>query len=138
MGDLISLFLVVLFAVIAFYVINHAERKRQLVAVLQMYQHHNCPVLVTSNYPGDTTVHERAQTWRTMLRETGNKWYLAGKIAVVEFPYNAAFSGGSLYGYTWAEYVLQAAQEQHRLIMAFQQENAGVDPLIVTNYRAGV
>lgn len=135
-GDYLTILLFIAALVGMLWYIGYSERKKQLVAVLQMYQHINCPVLVTSLHPGDTTVEERAQEWRTMLEVSGNKWYLQGKIKIETLPYNAYMKNGSLYGFSWPEYLLQCSVVQHQMINEFQADNAGaVDPLIVTNYR---
>lgn len=134
-GDYITLLLVVIAIVFGVFYVGYYERRKAMVATLQMFQNHNCPVLVCSNFPGDTSVNDRAETWRTMLETSGNKWYMAGKLRIEVFPYNAYMKSGSLYGYTWAEYLLACSVRQHQLIIDFQGENPGLVPLLVTNYR---
>lgn len=134
-GDTLTVLLLLCFVAVGWFYIGYSDRKKAMVAMLQMYQHHNCPVLVTSLYPGDTSVNQRADEWKTMLETSGNKWYLSGKLVVYTMPYNAYMKDGSLYGFTWPEYLLKCSQVQHQLILDFQEENKGVDPLLVTNYR---
>ncbi len=89
----------------AVFVIRYNGRiqaRRDAMAAQQTYEHIAGPILVTSDFPEDPTVNQRAQAWREKLRAAGNKY--SETIPVVSYPFALGASEGTGALRTWLTY----------------------------------
>jgi len=78
------------------------QAARDARAASQTYEHIVCPILVTSDFPDDDSVHSRAQEWREKLRNAGNKY--AEALPIVAYPYALGASPETGGLRTWNTY----------------------------------
>ena len=78
------------------------QAARDALAARQTYEHVACPILVTSDFPDDTTVLQRAQAWREKLRAAGNKYSEVLPVVPYPFALGASEQTGTLR--TWLTY----------------------------------
>lgn len=136
MGDFLSfgLFLSGIIAVYLYF--RHEQQQRELMSVLQQFQNHNTPVVVSSRFYGDTEVHATAEYWRNMLDRCGNEWYKSGALKVYECPFMGYVDGQSTFGQQFAEYEMDVSRYRHKVIAEFQAKYIEhFDVLNLGNYR---
>lgn len=112
------------FATAAVLILRHnarVQRARDMLAKMQTYEHVSSPILVTSNFPDDPTVEQRALAWRENLRAARNKYSEVLPIVPYPFALGADPKLGALI--TWRQYQINAA-------LRFQQELAVWDERI--------
>lgn len=124
---------IAIMAITAALVVRHVNRlqaQRDATAARQTYEHISCPILITSDFPDDPTVHQRAEAWRQKLRAAGNKYSEALPIVPYPFALGASDKVGSLG--TWLTYRRNCLLKEAALISEWeskmQKEN---DPLFV-------
>ena len=93
--EILTIIIIAIIVAIAVTSLFRWNNKRGHEAELAKYAQITEPIIVSSYYPGDTTVKERATFDREMLKESGNRW---GKgqsaIPVHEYVFCAAEKGG--------------------------------------------
>lgn len=100
----------------AAFVFKRIEREKEIQsirAIAATYANSNGPIVVGSVLPEETVqqVHERAERWREMLRQTNNPY--AAKILVIEFPYQPVLTPYDQLATGWQQYEAQLAQKRH-------------------------
>lgn len=128
------LFFVIAITLAAAAIRHNARRQaeRDALATRQTYEHVTAPIMVTSDFPDDPTVMQRAQAWREKLRAAGNRYSETLPIVPYPFALGASASVGSLG--TWLTYRRNCLLKEAALIAEWEQkmmkEN---DPLFVGN-----
>lgn len=124
---------IVLIIITAAVIVRHNNRlqsQRDATAARQTYEHVICPVLVTSDFPDDPTVNQRAEAWRQKLRAAGNKYSETLPIVAYPFALGASASVGSLG--TWLTYRRNCILKEQALIAEWEAKMAKEnDPLFV-------
>ena len=102
------------------------QAARDAMAAAQTYEHIACPILITSDFPDDPTVMQRAQAWREKLRAAGNKYSEVLPITPYPFALGASEETGALR--TWITYrrncLLKEAEMIREWESKIQRENA--------------
>lgn len=103
--------------------IRHNARKqaeRDALATRQTYEHIAAPILVTSDFPDDPTVMQRAQAWREKLRAAGNRYSETLPIVPYPFALGASEQTGALR--TWLTYRQNCLLKESALIAEWEQK----------------
>lgn len=119
----ILLFLIALTGIVL--AIRHNARiqaRRDALATQQTYEHIAGPILVTSDFPDDPTVNQRAQAWRDKLRAAGNKY--SETLPIVPYPFALGASEGTGSLRTWLTYRENCLLKEHGLIAEWRAKMA--------------
>lgn len=131
---MIEILLFCLVAVTITAIVRHNVRiqaARDQMAARQTFEHIAVPILVTSNFPDDPTVHLRAQAWREKLRAAGNRY--SETLPVVAYPFSLGANGeGGLN--TWRTYQCNVALKFSQMLHEWDEKIALENPALSNQF----
>lgn len=120
--EILLLVIAITTAVLAIRHNNRIQARRDALATMQTYEHIAGPILVTSDFPDDPTVNQRAQAWRDKLRAAGNKY--SEVLPIVPYPFALGASEGTGSLRTWLTYRENCLLKEHGLIAEWRAKMA--------------
>lgn len=99
---------------------DRLQKRRDADAARQTYEHITGPILVTSDFPDDSTVMQRAEAWRQKLRAAGNPYSEVMPIVPYPFALGASETTGALR--TWLTYRHNCLLKEQALIAEWEQK----------------
>lgn len=113
------------------------QASRDALAAQQTFEHIACPILVTSNFPDDPTVLQRAAAWREKLRASGNRY--SETLPIIPYPFALGADGDGMMT-TWRTYqanaVLKFADMLRQWDAQIARENEALHQQFILNQRA--
>lgn len=117
-----ALVFILVWAITVYVLIQHIRAKRHEALDMNYAATISMPVLVTSNFARDKTVHQRAERWRADLKASGNRW--ADTIPIVVIPFRGvpelrgkigakateASKAFRTFDVSWHEYTLESVE----------------------------
>lgn len=134
MGTLLIIAMVGGLGILALRHINRIQADRDRTATAQTWEHIDCPMMITSNYPGDPTVRQRAEHARQTLQAAGNRYWSE---LVIEYPFTVGADPKLGYLAKWSTYRYNCLQKEQMAILEWNAKQQAENPALFNGHILG-